>query len=92
MLLVYCSADIVKQEGLQQIFRAHPVLCSRVYEAAARACTPQVTFSVGTSLPVACVLNGLAIAAKACNPAQLPAQALLTDAKLAARMGSQVRA
>lgn len=74
----------------QAVFLAHPVLASRVYEAAARACTPQTVLSIGTLLPIAQVTEGLEFAAQVCNPAQLPAKALLTDTKLAARMGSQV--
>jgi hypothetical protein len=74
---------------LQKILQAHPSLANRVYTAAARSCTPQVISSVGGMLPVALVVNGMSVAAKACRPDQLPAQSLLTNTRLAARMGSQ---
>lgn len=84
------AAGYMEVVELQDIFLAQPFLCSRVYGAAARACTPQVIFSVGSILPVAQVVNGMDVAAQACRPEQLPAQSLLTNTRLAARMGSQV--
>lgn len=65
------------------------MLASRVYEAAARACTPQAVAVVGL-LQASQVISGAVWAAKACNPIQLPAQSLLTGRQLAKRMGSQV--
>lgn len=84
----YDDTDLLMQ---RDIFLAHPVLTSRVYEAAARRCIPQTVLSIGNLPSVAQVINGLSVAAAVCEPSQLPAQTLLTITQLASRMGSQVR-
>lgn len=75
---------------MQGLFMAHPMLASRVYQAAVCACTPQAVAAIGMLQAFKVVISGAVWAAKVYNPIQLPAQSLLTGSQLAKRMGSQV--